>query len=91
DYLIAAVGEDMALWRDGLGFFHPDSPMASKAAIPAGKPDLARVRQDLAAAGYTGERVVMRATADFPVINLMSQIAADMFQKVGVNLDLQVQ
>ncbi len=92
DYLIAAVGEDKALWRDGLGFFHPDSPMASKVGIPGpGKRDLARVKADLIAAGYKGERVVMLATADFPVINLMSQIAADMYQKIGVNLDFQVQ
>lgn len=91
DYMIAAAGEDRAMWRDRMGFFHPDSPMASTAGLDSfpAKPDLAKVKAAVQAAGYKNERVVMIATADFPVINIMSQIAADVLQKVGLNVDYQ--
>jgi peptide/nickel transport system substrate-binding protein len=93
DYMIAVVGDDPAMWRDGMGFFHPDSPMASKVGLDSfpAKVDLGRVKADLHAAGYKGERVVMLATADFPVINVMCQIASDMLQKIGMNVDYQAQ
>jgi peptide/nickel transport system substrate-binding protein len=93
DYMLAVVGDNQAMWREGMGFFHPDSPMASKVGLdvfPA-KVDLGKVKADLQAAGYRNERVVMLATADFPVIDIMSQIAADMLRKIGVNLDYQAQ
>jgi peptide/nickel transport system substrate-binding protein len=93
DYMLGVVGDNHAMWRDGMGFFHPDSPMASKVGLdvfPA-KPDLGKVKAALQAAGYKNERVVMLATADFPVINIMCQIAADTLQKIGVNLDYQAQ
>ena len=31
DYMLGVVGDNKALWRDGAGFFQPDSPMASNA------------------------------------------------------------
>jgi peptide/nickel transport system substrate-binding protein len=93
DYMLAVVGDNQAMWREGMGFFHPDSPMASKVGLdvfPA-KVDLGKVKADLQAAGYKNERVVMLATADFPAIDIMSQIAADMLRKIGMNLDYQAQ
>ena len=93
DYMVAVVGDDHDMWRDGMGFFHPDSPMASKVGLdlfPA-KVDLGKVKGDLQTAGYKNERVVMLATADFPAINVMCQISADMLQKIGVNVDYQAQ
>jgi peptide/nickel transport system substrate-binding protein len=93
DYMIAVVGDNSAMWRDGMGFFHPDSPMASKIGLDSfpAKVDLGRVKADLQAAGYKGERVVMLATADFPVINVMCQISSDLLQKIGMNVDYQAQ
>ena len=80
DYMLGVVGDNKALWRDGAGFFQPDSPMASNVGLEAfsTKPDLDKVKAAVQAAGYKNERVVMLATADFPVINIMCQIAADM-------------
>jgi peptide/nickel transport system substrate-binding protein len=93
DYMIAVAGDDRKMWQDGIGFFHPDSPMASRAALEIfpNKIDIPGVEAALQAAGYKGERAVMIATADYPVINLMSQIAADLLQKIGVHLDYQEQ
>ena len=93
DYMLGVVGDNQAMWRDGVGFFQPDSPMASKVGLevfPA-KPDLGKVKAAVQAAGYKNERIVMLATADFPVINIMCQIAADMLQKIGMNVDYQAQ
>jgi peptide/nickel transport system substrate-binding protein len=93
DYMLAVVGDDQKMWRDGMGFFQPDSAMASKVGLdvfPA-KVDLAKVKADLQAAGYKNERVVMLATADFPAIDVMCQIAADTLRKIGMNVDYQSQ
>jgi peptide/nickel transport system substrate-binding protein len=93
DYMMGVVGDDISMWRDGMGFFQPDSPMASKVGMdvfPA-KPDLGKVKAALQAAGYKNERIVMLATADFPAINVMCQIAADMLRKIGMNVDYQAQ
>ena len=68
DYMIGAVGTDENLWRDRVGVFCPDTPLASDAGMEAltGKRDLAAVKRDLAAAGYNGEKVVVLAPTDIP-------------------------
>ena len=46
-------------------------------------------RKALQAAGYKGEKVLLMAPSDFPAINAMSEVAADMFRKLGMNLDYE--
>lgn len=91
DYMQVIAGDDRALWKDKSGFFLPGAPMASEAGLEAlsGPRDLAATRAALRAAGYKDERVVLLAPADFPVLNAMSEVAADMLRKVGINLDYQ--
>jgi peptide/nickel transport system substrate-binding protein len=91
DYMMAVAGIDPAMWKQGIGFFQPDSPMASDAGMAAltGPRDLDKARAALKEAGYKGERVVLAAPTDFPVLNAMSEVAADMFRKLGFNLDYQ--
>ena len=91
DVMAAAAGDDPALWRDRLGYFHPRSAMASDAGMEAltAPRDLNQVRRNLAAAGYAGQKVVMMAATDRAIINNMSEVVADMLRKVGVNLDYQ--
>ncbi len=91
DMMVAAAGDDPALWRDRVGYFHPRSAMATEIGMAAltGPRDLDRVRRDLAAAGYAGQKVVMMAATDRTIINNMSEVAADMLRKVGMNLDYQ--
>ncbi len=91
DYMIAVAGEDRALWRDNIGFFHPDSPLASNAGMAAlnGPRDLDRVKRDLAAAGYRGERTVVLAATDIASLNAIAEVAADMFRRIGINVDYQ--
>ena len=89
DMMTAVAGQDRALWRDGVGVFTPGSQMASDEGMEVltGPRDLAASRRALAAAGYKGEKVLLMAPTDFPAINAMSEVAADLFRKLGMNLD----
>ncbi|EHM01750.1 Tat pathway signal sequence domain protein [Acetobacteraceae bacterium AT-5844] len=91
DVMTAVAGDDKAMWRDGVGFFAPGSTMANDAgmAVLKGPRDIAAARRALTAAGYAGERIVMPAPTDFPTINAMSEVTADMFRQLGINLDYQ--
>ena len=89
--MIAVAGEDQSLWRANCGFFTPGSPMATDVGMAAftSPRDLDKVKRDLEAAGYKGERLVYLAPTDLPSLNAISEVAADMFRKIGMNLDYQ--
>jgi peptide/nickel transport system substrate-binding protein len=91
DFMTAVVGDDRAAWRDRIGFFAPGTPMASEEGLEAlTRPrDLDRARRELQDAGYRGERVVVLTPSDYPRINTLAQVAADMLQKCGMTVDLQ--
>ena len=87
--LTAVAGTDKAMWKTGVGVFPPGTPMASEAGMAA----LTAPRdmeKDLIAAGYKGEKVVLLAVSDLPVLTAECQVGADMFRKMGFNLDEQV-
>lgn len=92
DYMTAVAGTDSSMWRTGVGVFTPGTPMASKDGLSAlaGTTPWDKVKKDLIAAGYKGEKVVMLSTSDLPVLTAESQVGADMFRKMGFNLDEQV-
>ena len=91
DYMTAVNGEDRTRWRDGVGYFCPDTPMASAAGMEAltSKRDLARARQDLAAAGYHGEPVVLLSPQDIPSTKALADVTADLLKQLGMNVDAQ--
>jgi peptide/nickel transport system substrate-binding protein len=91
EYMTAVMGEEKSLWNDRCGFFLPGSSIATEAGLDVmtGPRSYDKVKRDLEAAGYKGERVVFLVPTDLPSLNAMSQIAADMFRKVGINLDYQ--
>ncbi len=91
DYMTAVMGEDRSLWTDRCGFFLPGGPFSTEAGLEAmdGAPNYEKVKANLQAAGYKGERVVFVVPTDLPSLNAFSEIAADMFRRVGVNLDYQ--
>jgi peptide/nickel transport system substrate-binding protein len=72
--------------------FPPGTPFASNAGLSvfSDKSDWGKVKRDLAAAGYKGEKVVMLSVSDLPVLNAECAVGADMFRKMGMNLDEQV-
>ncbi|MBV9592166.1 MAG: hypothetical protein JO310_21430 [Hyphomicrobiales bacterium] len=91
DFMTAAAGTGPDMWRDKAGVFTPSTPLATDIGIDIlpRKPDYDKVKRDLAAAGYKGEKVVLLAATDFPVITAMCEVSGDMFRKSGVNLDYQ--
>ena len=91
DFMNAIVGDDPALLRVGVGFFTPQSPMASTAGteVLTSPRDLARVRQRLKDAGYHGQQTVLLGATDFPSINAESQVASSLLQSLGMSVDYQ--
>jgi peptide/nickel transport system substrate-binding protein len=91
DFMQAIVGNNPELWRGNVGVFTPGTPLASDEAMGAltAPRDLERVRRELAAAGYRGERVVLIVPTDLPFLRAMSEVGADMFRRIGLNLDYQ--
>ena len=92
DYMTAVAGTDPSMWRTGVGVFPPGTPFASSAGLEvfSDKPDYAKAKADLMAAGYKGEKVVLLSVSDLPVLTAESQVGADMFRKMGMNVDEQV-
>jgi peptide/nickel transport system substrate-binding protein len=91
DMMAAVGGEDRSMWRTGVGFFAPSSPLASDVGMEAlnAPRNLAQVKRDLIAAGYNGERFVFLVPTDLPAVSAMSEVAAEVFRKLGMNMDYQ--
>jgi peptide/nickel transport system substrate-binding protein len=66
--------------------------MASDTGLAAltGPRDLGKIRRDLDAAGYRGEKIILLAPANAWGIKAICDVAADTLRKVGMNVDEQV-
>ncbi len=91
DYMVAVNGEDRSLWRDEVGYFCPGTPLASNVGMEAlnGPRDYAKVKREIEAAGYKGEKIALMVAADVLYLKLMGDVTADVFRKVGLNVDYQ--
>jgi peptide/nickel transport system substrate-binding protein len=91
DYMIAMMGEDHSLWRDGVGFFCPGTPMASNAGMEAltSPRDLDQVQRNLKNAGYNGEKIVLLGPQDIAGPKALAEVTADLLRKLDMNLDYQ--
>jgi peptide/nickel transport system substrate-binding protein len=91
DYMQGMVGTDPSLWHDGTGYFCPGTPMASDAGMAAltGPRDVAKVKADLAKAGYAGEKIVLLAPTDIASAKALADISADLLKRLGMNVDYQ--
>jgi peptide/nickel transport system substrate-binding protein len=91
DVLTAVAGTDRDMWRSGVGFFHPDSPMNSAVGLDRIKepPDLDHARRLLKESGYNGERVLLIPVANHPRAIPTATVVAEAWKKVGFNVDLQ--
>jgi len=89
DYMTAVTGTDRSLWRDKVGFFPPGTPFASETGMEAitGPRDIEKVKRDIIAAGYKGEKVVLLAATDFPTLNALGQVGNDMLRRAGLNVE----
>jgi peptide/nickel transport system substrate-binding protein len=57
--------------------------------VLTGPRDLDRSRREIAAAGYQGERVALLSPTDLAPIEALSEVAADLLKKLGMNVDFQ--
>jgi peptide/nickel transport system substrate-binding protein len=89
DFMSAVMGEDRANWSDGVGYFCPDTPMASRAGMEnlTSPLDAGAAREALAAAGYRGERVVLLMPTDVPKFTSLAEVTADLLRKLGMNVE----
>ncbi|MCB4821063.1 ABC transporter substrate-binding protein [Roseicella aerolata] len=90
DYMAAIVGADAAMYRTGVGFFTPGTPMASDAALGplTGPRSIDRAKALLREAGYTNQPMRLIGPTDILAPSAMTQVAADMFRRLGMNADV---
>ncbi len=90
EFAEAVGGEDRSLWDDKVGVFCPNSPMASDAGMQVltSPRDYDKVKRDLAAAGYQGERVVYLSATDSYRIFQQANVGADQMRRAGMNVEI---
>jgi peptide/nickel transport system substrate-binding protein len=90
DVITAFAGAAPELMKTDVGLFVPGTPLASDVGvdITRGTTDYVKVKQDLATAGYNGEKIVVLAATTIPSIWAEASVASDVLQKIGLNVDL---
>ena len=91
EFMEAVAGAERQLWKAGTGYFPSSSTMASGAGMAAltSTRDMAKVKVDLAAAGYNGERTVVMVATDLLALAALGLVGADMLKRAGMNVDVQ--
>ncbi|MDB5411724.1 MAG: putative peptide transporter periplasmic-binding protein y4tO [Rubritepida sp.] len=87
----ALVGPaETGLYNVPLGFFGPGTPMASNAGLEpfVGPRNYAKVREDLRAAGYRGEQVLLMIPSTSEPNALMGAVVTDMLKQSGMNVEV---
>ena len=87
----AVAGAVPSLIKTDVGIFVPGTPLASTVGVEStrGPKDLNKLKQDLIAAGYKGEKIVVLAATTIPIIWAEAQVASDVLAKIGFNVDFQ--
>ena len=87
----AVAGAVPSLIKTDLGIFVPGTPMASTVGveITRGPKDYDKLKPDLVAAGYKGEKIVILGDPTIPTIWAEAQVATDLLTRIGFNIDLQ--
>ncbi len=90
DYMEAAFG-DPRYWRECYAFWVCGSPNGTEiGSEPYRQPDLDLARSLLKQSGYSGEPVVLIGGSDIPAYQQMSLVTADLFKRIGINVDMQL-
>lgn len=88
DIVAAVVGTDPAMARIPVGFFAPDSPMASAVGMGAMRepPDREAARRMLEAAGYAGQTTVVSVAATVPALLAAGEVVAEAWRRIGFEI-----
>jgi len=86
----AVAGTDPADWRDKIGLFGPDMPLANDAGIEVmtSPRDYDKVRRQVTAAGYRGEPIVFLDPSDVHELHSVCLMGIDMLRRAGFNLEV---
>jgi peptide/nickel transport system substrate-binding protein len=93
DFMTAVAGTDRTMWRDGVGIFTPDTPMANDAGmavITGKKPPMATLAKAMRDAGYQGEKIVLMSPSDQAVLSAQCDVLQDLLKQLGMDVDLEV-
>ncbi len=90
EHMSAAIG-DKRWWEPCTAYFICRSAYGIDAGAEGYRQqNIARAKQLLAESGYKGEKVVMLGTTEIPLVNAMTQVAAQQMKAIGINVDLQM-
>ena len=90
DFMSAVNGDDPKMRFTPTGLFCPGTPMATTVGLEIfAKPDYAAAKREILAAGYKGEKVVILAPTDFPILKALADVCADAMKQAGLNVDYQ--
>ncbi len=87
----SVAGAEPSIIKTDVGIFVPGTPMASTSGVEVtrGPKDYARLKADLAKAGYDGQKIVVLAASSIPSIWAEAQVATDTLTRIGFNVDFQ--
>jgi peptide/nickel transport system substrate-binding protein len=87
---MSAVGGNEKYWRPCLSFYPCDTAMASEVGAEPlkGPRDLELAKRLIKESGYQGEKIVLLAPTDFPVVNAISLVTEDLLRRIGLNVEL---
>ncbi len=89
DYMRAVAGNEPDGWAACEGVFTCGTALANEASSEVLKVrSVERAKAALREAGYANQRVVLVAPGDYPQINALSLVTADLLQRLGMNLEL---
>ncbi len=90
DFMTAIVGPDPKKFETGVGFFTPNTPLASDAGLAPlkGPRSIERAKQALKEAGYDNQPVRLIGTTDIVSTTAQAQVAVDLCRRLGLNLDV---
>jgi peptide/nickel transport system substrate-binding protein len=88
---LAAIAGDKRFSSICYSFFGCGVPMSTDAGAEPlkGPRDIAAAKKMVAEAGYNGEPAVVLDATDFGVAHTMALVTADLFQRLGLKVDLQ--
>jgi peptide/nickel transport system substrate-binding protein len=88
-FVQAAMGSEPDLIHVPAGVFTPGQPMANDAGLEVltDPRDPGLARDMVADSGYRGEKVVLMSPSDYPAIQALCQVARDLFEQAGLNVE----
>jgi peptide/nickel transport system substrate-binding protein len=90
-FLAAVIGDQHELDKTPVGIFTLGTPMADTAGLEvlSGPRDFALARKLVKESGHKSERIVLMSSSDQPALAQTAQVARELFEKVGINVDFQ--